>query len=158
MIDNTIRYNISMVINFIDFRAAFDSVTRDYIWSAMANYGFPVKYISIFKAFYTQTLSAVRVGDTLSNWFEVKSGTGQGDIQAPSIFNVVLNWVLERAISAKTVSDGYTLQHRLSSRYTAKTVTDADYADDIAAIDNTPAGLQETTSLMHNLVKKPAFR
>ena len=77
-----------MKINFIDFRAAFDSVRRDYIWQALKHYGVPKKYIDIFQAFYTNTMSAVRVGESLTDWFEVISGTGQGAIQAPPLFNI----------------------------------------------------------------------
>ena len=33
----------------------------------------------------------------LSDWFDVTSGTGQGDIQGPPIFNVCLNLAAQRA-------------------------------------------------------------
>ena len=116
------------------------------MWAALKHYGMPLKYISTFKAFYENTSSAVRIGDELTHWFPVDSGTGQGDIQAPPLFNIVLNWVLEKAMNEKTVSKGFMLQKRLSSRKPEKHITDADYADDIAVLDSSEAGLQETTT------------
>ncbi|KAL5248275.1 hypothetical protein ACHWQZ_G017455 [Mnemiopsis leidyi] len=145
IIHNCIEFNLPLYINFIDFKAAFDSINRDFIWKAFEHYGLPDKYIKIFQAFFKNTESAVRVNGELTRWFNVDSGTGQGDVQGPPIFNVVINWGLELAEKFKTISCGLTLQHRQSSRQPEKCVTDLDYADDIAALDDTPEGLQETT-------------
>ena len=41
MIDNVLDYNLPLVINFIDFKAAFDSVNREYIWTTLEHYGLP---------------------------------------------------------------------------------------------------------------------
>ena len=158
IMERALEYNLPLCINFIDFKAAFDSVNRDYIWSALEHYGLPEKYINIFKAFYSNTESAVRVDDDLTDWFKVESGTGQGDIQAPSIFNIVLNWVMEQAISEKSLSEGFLLQRRRSSRYPAVFITDLDYADDIAVLDCSAAGLQETTSNIANAGKAAGLR
>ena len=95
IIHNCIEFNLPLYINFIDFKAAFDSINRDFIWKAFKHYGLPTKYINIFKAFFRGTESAVRVNGELTRWFYVDSGTGQGDVQGPPIFNLVINWGLE---------------------------------------------------------------
>ncbi|KAL5260783.1 hypothetical protein ACHWQZ_G010812 [Mnemiopsis leidyi] len=136
IIHNCIEFNLPLYINFIDFKAAFDSINRDFIWKAFEHYGLPDKYIKIFQAFFKNTESAVRVNGELTRWFNVDSGTGQGDVQGPPIFNVVINWGLELAEKFKTISCGLTLQHRQSSRQPEKCVTDLDYADDI--VDGNP--------------------
>ena len=128
MREGCIEINSPKKMNFIDIRAAFDSVCREYIWQALKHHGLPVKYANICQAFYTNTLSVARVGETLTDWFEVASGTSQGTVQAPPLFNIILNWVLEQAIAEKTASQGLILQHRLSSRCPEKHVTDANYA------------------------------
>ena len=46
----------------------------------MQHYGLPDKYIRIMKAFFTHTVSAVRVNGEVTGLFDVNSGTGQGDI------------------------------------------------------------------------------
>ena len=148
IIHNCVEYNLPLFINFIDFKAAFDSIDRDFIWKAFAHYGLPKKYINIISTFFENTLSAVRVDGDISDWFPVKSGTGQGDIHGPPVFNVVINWIMELAIAAKSVSNGLTLQKRLSSRFPEVAVTDVDYADDLAVLDGTKEGLQESTDLI----------
>ena len=67
-------------------------------------------------AFFDHTMSAVRVGGEISDWFEVFSGSGQGNIQGPPLFNVCLNWIMELAMKFKVVSEGALLQKREGSR------------------------------------------
>ena len=55
-------------------------------------------------------MSAVKHGGEISSWFSVLSGTGQGDIQGPPVFNIVINWAAQLAECNKTVSRGLTLQ------------------------------------------------
>ena len=111
-------------------------------------------YIKVFKSFFKDTESAVRVNGELTRWFGVDSGTGQGDVQGPPSFNLVINWGLELAERFKRLSKGLTLQQRQSSRHPENCVMDLDYVDDIAALDNTAEGLQETTD---NIAKYCAF-
>ena len=76
IIHSCLEYHIPLYINFVDFKAAFDSINREYIWKAFEHYGLPGKYIRIFKAFFNGTVSAVRHNNELSSWFDVSSGTG----------------------------------------------------------------------------------
>jgi hypothetical protein len=92
----------------------------------------------------------VRVNGELTRWFNVESGTGQSDVQEPPIFNLVVNRGLELAEKFKNISHGFTLQHRQSSRQPEKFVIDLVYADDIAAMDDSAEGLQETTDNVAN--------
>ena len=104
-----------------------------------------MKYTNIFGAFYTNTLSAVGKGETLADWFEVLSGTGQCVIQAPLLFNIILNWILEQAMAEKIALQALTLQRQLSSHSPEKHATDINYADDLGALNDTKDGLQEST-------------
>ena len=90
---NCIEFDIPLCINFVDFKAVFDSIRRDFIWASMRYYGLPEKYVRIFQAFFNGTMSAVRVNRELMDWLSVNSGTGQADIQGPPIFSFGLNFV-----------------------------------------------------------------
>ena len=79
--------------------------------------------------------------------FEVSSGSGQGDIQGPPLFDVCLNVAAERTESNKVVSHGVVLQRSISPLVDDITVLDTDYADDMAVLDNSEEGFQETTDL-----------
>lgn len=148
IIHNCIDYNIPLYINFVDFKAAFDSINRDFIWRAFGHYGLPQKYIRVFQAFFSSTISAVRHNGEISDWFSVKSGTGQGDIQGPPVFNVCINLAAQLAESCKALTKGVVLQKAASPDQDDVVVLDTDYADDMAVLDNSKEGLQETTDLL----------
>ena len=139
------EYNLPLFVNFIDFKAAFDSINRGFIWAAFKYYGLPDKYIRILRSFFDGTVSAVRWAGGLSEWFEVLSGTGQGDIQGPVVFNVCLNLAVELSEAHGSPSRGLVLRQEGDS---VETVLDCDYADDMAVMDSTEAGLQESTDLI----------
>ena len=92
IIDNCIEFNIPLYVNFIDFKAAFDFIRREFIWSSVRHYGLTEKYVTvrIFEAFSNRIMSFVRVNGEVSDWFSVDLSNGQGDIQGPPIFNFCL--------------------------------------------------------------------
>ena len=49
-----------MIINFIDFRKAFDSVYRPAVWQIMKSYGIPDNIIDIVKCLYANSRCSVR--------------------------------------------------------------------------------------------------
>ena len=147
IIHQCIEFNIHLYINFVDFKTAFDSIDRQFIWRSLQHYGLPDKYIRIMKASFSHTICAVRVNGELTDWFTVNSGTGQGDIQGPAVFNFCLNFSANLMEEQKVIIKGVTLLCE-SSRVEAKHILDTDYADDMALLDNTKEGLQETTDLL----------
>ena len=119
---------------------------KDY-FQGMRHYGLPEKYIRIFQAFFNGTMSAVKVNGELTDWFDVNSGTGQGDIQGPPVFNFCLNFAAFMAEANKNISHGIVLQKE-DKKSKEKVVLDTDYADDMAIMDNSTDGLQECTDLL----------
>ena len=55
--------------------------------------------------------------------------------------------------TALNILNGYELTKRRSKRYPAKTITDADYADDLALLANTP---NQAETLLHSLERAAA--
>ena len=146
IIHQCIEYNLPLKANFIDFKSAFDCISRDFIWAAFRHYGLPEKYIRVIQAFFEGTMIAVRHEGELSEWFPVLSGTGQGDIHGPPIFNIVINWAAQLAETNKTVSKGLILREGGGSE--EDWVLDLDYADDMSVLDGSEEGLQESTDLL----------
>ena len=62
-------------------------------------------------------------------------------------FIICLGYVLRTSID-KIRENGFELTKKRSRRYPAKTITDADYADDIAILANTP---HQAETLLHSL-------
>lgn len=118
---------------FVDFSAAFDSVHRDSLWAAMSALGIPSKVIAILKSLYNGSQSWVRVYGGLSRNFEIKTGVKQGCIISPCLFNIILDWVLAKAMRG---CNGVLVSNELS-------ITDLGYADDLAYLGESEADMQK---------------
>ena len=84
-------------------------------------------------------------GDT--EYFDIVARVLQGDTLAPYLFIICLDYVLRTPID-KIRENGFELTKKRSRRYPAKTITDTDYADDIAILANT---LNQAETLLHCL-------
>ena len=89
-------------------------------------------------------------GDT--EYFDIVAGVLQGDTLAPYLFIICLDYVLRTSID-KIRENGFELTKKRNRRYPAKTITDADYADDIALLANTP---NQAETLLHSLERTAA--
>ena len=109
-------------------------------------------YENIEQILYRNTKVKVRspAGDT--EYFDIVAGVLQGDTLAPYLFIICLLNVLKTSID-KIRENGFELTKKRSKRYPAKTITDADYADDLALLANTP---NQAETQMHSLERAAA--
>ena len=91
----------------------------------------PWSQISIYAIRYINTKVKVRSPDGDTEYFDIVAGVLQGDTLAPYLFIICLDYVLRTSID-KIKENGFELTKKRSRRYPATTITDADYADDIA--------------------------
>ena len=94
----------------------------------------------------------VRSPDGYTEYFDIVAGVLQGDTLAPYLFIIYLDYVLRTSIE-KIRENGFELTKKRSRRYPAKTITDADYADDIAILANTA---NQAETLLHSLERVAA--
>ena len=94
----------------------------------------------------------VRSADGDTEYFDIVAGVLQGDTLAPYLFIICLDYVLRTSID-KIKENGFELTKKRSRRYPATTITDADYADDIAILANTP---DQAETLLHSLERAAA--
>ena len=80
----------------------------------------------------------VRSPDGNTDYLNIVAGVLQGDTLAPYLFIVCLDYVLRTSID-KIKENGFERTKKRSRMYPSKTITDADYADDIAILANAPA-------------------
>ena len=97
-----------------------------------------------------QSESAFTNGDT--EYFDIVAGVRQGNTLAPYLFIICRDYVLRTSID-KIRENGFELTNKRSRRYPAKTITDSDYADDIALLANTP---NQAETLLHILERAAA--
>ena len=101
---------------------------------------------------YRNTKVKVRSPDGDTDNFDIVAGVLQGDTLAPYLFIICLVYVLRTSID-KIKENGFELTKKRSSRYPAKTITDADYADDMAILANAPT---QAETLLHSLERAAA--
>ena len=101
---------------------------------------------------YRNTKVKVRSPDGDTEYFDIVAGVLQGDTLAPYLFIICLDYVLRTSID-KIRENGFELTKKRSKRYPAKTITDADYADYLALLANTP---NQAETLLHSLERAAA--
>ena len=74
IIEKSLRCQTPLVLSFIDYEQAFDSVDRTALTKVLSLYGILEKYIEVICAMYENNAAAVKVGNEVSNWFRIKSG------------------------------------------------------------------------------------
>ena len=85
--------------------------------------------------------------DANTDYFDIVAGVLQGDTPAPYLFIICLDYIL-RTLIDKIKESGFDLTKKRSRRYPAKTITDADYADDKAILANAPT---QAETLQHSM-------
>ena len=115
-------------------------------------YGQAKETVAAITILYRNTKVKVRSPDGDTEYFDIVAGVLQGDTLAPYLFIICLDYVLTTSID-KIREFGFELTKKRSRRYPAKTITDANYADDIALLANTP---NQAETLLHSLERAAA--
>ena len=110
-------------------------------------YGLPKESIAAMTILYRNTKVKVRSPDGDTENFDIVAGVLQRDMLAPYLFIICVDYVLRISID-KIRENGFELTKKRSIRCPAKTITDADYANDIAILANTP---NQAETLLHIL-------
>ena len=139
--------NLQATLLFGDFTKAFDSIYREKMEHILLAYGLPKETEAAIMILYRNTKVKVRSPDGDTEYFDIVAGVLQGDTLAPFLFIFCLDYVLRSSID-KIRENGFELTKKRSRRYPAKTITDADYADDIALLANAH---NQGETLLHSL-------
>ena len=144
--------NLQATLIFVDFTKAFDSIHRGKMEQILLAYGIPKETVAAITILYRNTKVKVRSPDGDTEYFDIVAGVLQRDTLAPYLFIICLDYVLRTSID-KIKENGFELTKKRSRRYPATTITDADYADDIAILANTP---DQAETLLHSLERAAA--
>ena len=135
--------NLQATILFVDLTKTFDSIHRGKMDQILLSYGIPKETVAAIMILYRNTKVKVRSldGDTdrllqHRSWSTTRRHTCPIPLYVP------------RTSIDKIKEDGFELTKKRSRRYPAKTITDTDYADDIAILAN---ALAQTETRLHSL-------
>ena len=92
VIEKAQEHRVPLHLNFLDFKAAYDTVWRKALWQMMIAIGIDPEIIRIIESIYTKTECAEAIDGQLTEWFVVKIGLRQGYLLSPTIFNSFLEF------------------------------------------------------------------
>ncbi|PFX30003.1 Transposon TX1 uncharacterized 149 kDa protein [Stylophora pistillata] len=145
IIEQSIEWNTSLYVNFIDFEKAFDSLDRSVLWCLMRHYGIPGKFIRIIKNSYDKMTCRVLHASGLSDSFAVNTGVKQGCLMAPFLFLLAMDWIMKETTREQRNGIQWNLLEQLE---------DLEFADDIALVSSNNQQMQDKTArLTANSIK-----
>ena len=139
--------NLKATLLFVDFSKVFNSIHRGKMEQILLAYGLLKETIAAIMMLYKNMKVKVRSPDGDTYFFDIVTGVLQGDALAPYLLIICLDYMFWMSGDLMK-ENGFTLAKARSRRYPAQTIMNADYADDIALLANTPA---QAESLLHSL-------
>jgi len=143
IIEKAKEHQVPLHFNFVDFKAAFDTVWRKALWKMMLAIGVDPKLVRIIESLYNDTECAVVIDGNLTEWFKVEIGLRQGCLLSPTLFNIFLEFVMKEL---KDLDENLQLQENLS--------IDIRYADDTTLLSAVFEKLQLTTTQLEQACQK----
>ena len=143
IIRNRKNANKSTHTCFIDMKKAFDSVNHACLFNEVLQYGVRDRLYYSIKSLYTSPVSAVKVNNHITEWFNVKTGVRQGDNLSTTLFAMFIN---DLAIELKQTGCGIPINDIK--------VCILFYADDIVILGENEQELQRLLDVVHSWTSK----
>ena len=97
IIEGACSEDIQLFITFIDFKKAFDSIDREMMFAILRHYGIPSKIVNAIRVLYDNSKSQVYEGGQLSVPFNITTGVLLGDVLAPFLFIIVIDYITRQS-------------------------------------------------------------
>lgn len=136
------EYNVDVHQLFIDYKQAYDSVKRSYLFNTLKSFGIPRKIVRLVMMTLRGTRSKVTLAGQTSREFQVMKGLRQGDALSCMLFNLTL----ESAMRKLDVNPGGTLLNRTTQALT--------FADDVDLLSRRVDYLRENFLKIDEEAKK----
>ena len=95
-IDYAKKHKKQLIITFIDFKKAFDSVNRNKLLEMMIRYKFHPSVIDLIINIYNGDITEITKGDSMTNEIEITSGIKQGCTGSTILFLLITFFIIER--------------------------------------------------------------
>nr|KAG5707271.1 hypothetical protein BaRGS_000045 [Batillaria attramentaria] len=115
----------------------------------MSHYGFPPKFVNIIRQLYEDATCKVIHDGKLTEPFTVRTGVRQGCILSPTIFLMVVDWVMRQATDGRKTGIQWTFSKQLE---------DLDFADDIALLSHKQQDAQEKLNRVAEEAEKSGLK
>ena len=103
LISKTLNNNSSLSCLSLDFSSAFDRISHDYLIDALKFFNFGDFFISLVKLTLTDRFAVISTPQGITDFFQLKIGSTQGDRPSPDLFKIGLNPLQLRIVLSKEV-------------------------------------------------------
>ena len=134
---------------FVDVQKAFDTIPRDLLFSKLLDHGVTGKFLNILKTLYLNDKCCVKVGNKITDVFEVNQGVKQGCILSPLLFNIFLSDIVP--LSSKTECSPLQLGN-------TETIGCILWADDLVVLSETGDGMQNMLDNLSSYTEKNGMK
>ena len=125
-VEQSIEWQSSLYINFIDFEKAFDSISREVLWRLLRHNGMHAQLVIIIRALYEGISAQVVHNGQRTQPLNMRTGVRQGCLLSPQLFPVALDWMTRTAFDRKR-----------GIQWTFMTsLEDLDFANDLALLSH----------------------
>jgi hypothetical protein len=101
------------MIIWLDAEKTFDKIQHPFMIKVLKRSGIQGPYPNMIKAIHSKPVAKIKVNGEMLEVIPLKSGTRQGCLLSPYLFNIVLK-VLARTFDNKRRSSGYKLESKKS--------------------------------------------
>lgn len=105
MMDMADRVGLPLQTTFIDFRKAYDSCPRSFLWDTLEKYGFGSTTIELIKQCYNDKIHLRLNGKLSKGNFSSERGVRQGCLLSCLLFNLMLDRVIRTGIANMHAAD-----------------------------------------------------
>ena len=124
---------------FIDFSKAFDKIPRNLLFEKLIQYKINGNFFNVIKSIYSNDQACIKIGNKVTEKFELSRGVRQGCILSPLLFNIFL---ADLSSKLNNIKNGIKIG--------MKSLSCLLWADDVILFSKTPSGLSEMLKTMES--------
>ncbi|VDP85680.1 unnamed protein product, partial [Schistosoma mattheei] len=113
IVEQSIEWNSTLYINFIDYEKAFDSVDRRTLCRLLRHYRVPEKSVNVIRNSYDGLHCKVVHGGQQTDAFQVRIGVRQGCLLSSFLFLLVVHCIMKTSTSEEKHEIQWTAQNQL---------------------------------------------
>ena len=166
------EFRIPLFLVFVDLAKAYDTVDRETLWCIMKeHYAIPEQIVNVLKAIHTGNIAKIKMDGDLSDSFDIDVGVRQGDVPAPTLFNLFFDSLIRRYVGDLQASNikgaefrcrekGYLIKGAQSFGPRCSTPLELHnlmYADDLGALSTSYKDAVRSSNILERLSSDQAL-